>query len=234
MTGLFEAGIVMEPKKAQSRVVFNECLTQERVDEVLSCEDWGGTVFYECSFDRLDLSNRLLWGPGSLQASYIDCEFDRVDFSKATFSCCNLNGCRFTECNLEGARFDGACLAGAQVCESDFTKAIGLPILPDAPQRLYQVALHILADTSQLDMTTWSGSHSGCGTAMCIQGHAVNHAGSLARVLTTTLGHEVAGMLLLGPEAAMHFYDDDDPAIEFLQSVVDRGQPPAITRPTFT
>jgi hypothetical protein len=115
--------------------------------------------------------------------------------------------------NLRGANLGWADLRGA-----DLRGAIGLPIHPDAQQRLQAVARQVLAQPEHLQMTAW---HSDCGTAHCLAGWAIHQAGDLGRQLEADLGPAVAGLFLLGPEAAQHFYDNDDAVLDWLRSVVE-------------
>lgn len=74
-----------------------------------------------------------------------------------------------------------------------------------------------LADSNALRMSAW---HT-CQTTHCIAGWAIHQAGELGRILESLHGADLAGRLLLGNEAVMHFHDDNDDAREWLQSVLD-------------
>lgn len=119
----------------------------------------------------------------------------------------NLYGADLSDANLRGASLSGASLGGA----------IGLPIAADAPARLRAVAIAALADADALEMDTW---HT-CETMHCIAGWAIYQAGEPGRILEALHGPALAGRLLLGNEAAMHFLDDNDDAREWLESVLD-------------
>jgi hypothetical protein len=120
--------------------------------------------------------------------------------------------------------FSGADLRGADrswaigLSGADLSWAIGLPIHPDAQQRLQAVARQVLAQPEHLKMSAW---HSDCGTAHCLAGWAIHQAGDLGRQLEEDHGPAVAGLFLLGTEAALHFYDDNATALQWLQSVVE-------------
>jgi hypothetical protein len=60
-----------------------------------------------------------------------------------------------------------------------------------------------------------------CETTHCISGWAVHLAGEVGRVLETAVGVHMAGLYLLGVEAAGHFYDTNKEATKYLQSVID-------------
>lgn len=136
----------------------------------------------------------------------------RADLSGANLSRANLIGA-----NLIGANLRGADLIGANLSEANLSRAIGLPIAADAPARLRAVAIAALADADALKMDTW---HT-CETTHCIAGWAIHQAGELGRILEALHGSALAGRLLLGNKAAMHFNDDNAAAREWLQSVLD-------------
>jgi len=127
---------------------------------------------------------------------------------------CGTEGMR---ANLRGANLSGANLIGANLRGANLSGAIGLPIADDAPARLRAVAIAALADADALEMDTW---HT-CETTHCIAGWAIHQAGEPGRILEALHGPALAGRLLLGNEAAMHFLDDNDDAREWLQSVLD-------------
>ena len=129
----------------------------------------------------------------------------------------NLRGADLSEANLSGSYLRGACLNGADLRRSNLRGAIGLPIAADARQRLRAVAMAALADRNALRMISW---HT-CETTHCIAGWAIHQAGEPGRILEALHGPELAGRMLLGHEAAMHFHDDDDAAKAWLQSVLD-------------
>lgn len=94
----------------------------------------------------------------------------------------------------------------------------GIPVVPDAPARLRQVAAIVDKDPSCLNMQDW---HT-CGTTHCIAGWAVHLVGTEMRDrLHWISGRQtaVAGTMLLGHEAACYFYDieDDTAARAFLK-----------------
>ncbi|MGA1770579.1 MAG: pentapeptide repeat-containing protein, partial [Steroidobacteraceae bacterium] len=119
----------------------------------------------------------------------------RADLSRADLS----------DANLSDADLSGANLSGAK----------GLRIAADALQRLQAVATAALLPGA-LTMETW---HQ-CETTHCIAGWAIHQAGEPGRLLQSLLGPEVAGLMLLGPEAHSHFFDSANEATEYLLSVL--------------
>jgi len=119
-----------------------------------------------------------------------------------------------------------------------------IPPVKDADKRLREVAELVVKDHEKLDMGCWFGcsneprepsadfakiAHT-CGTTACIAGWALLLAGDDGKALLLALNNQhidepedVAGFILLGGEAANHFYDEDDEALEFLQGVLEKG-----------
>jgi len=141
----------------------------------------------------------------------------RADLIGASLREARLSGADLSRADLSGADLIGANLRGADLRGADLSGAIGLPIAADAPARLRAVAIAALADADALEMDTW---HT-CETTHCIAGWAIYQAGEPGRILEALHGSAIAGRLLLGNEAAMHFHDDNDDAREWLQSVLD-------------
>lgn len=88
--------------------------------------------------------------------------------------------------------------------------------LPREPEQglLQKVAQAALAPEA-LNMGTW---HT-CETVHCIAGWAC--ALTRDKSLEGTHGPQVAGLLLLGAEAHSHFFDSNEDATAYLQSVLD-------------
>ena len=114
-----------------------------------------------------------------------------------------------------GAYLSCAVLRDADLRGADLRDAV-LTIAEDAADRLRAVACVALASDDALRMDAW---HS-CGTSHCIAGWAIHQAGEVGRLLEASAGAEVAGLMLLGTEAHSHFFDDNEKAREYLQSVL--------------
>ncbi len=214
------------------------CVTQEGFDdlfqrkegrEAIPFEPWDKPsvprAFVSCKFNGIKVT-----GHGLSSKTFMGCKFDNVDMSGLRLYSVKFIDCGITNCNVDGTEFVDCDLIDLSMSETDFSKAKGLPILPNAGENLYKVARHILDNPADLDMDVWAPVL--CGTAMCIHGHAVSLFGETAQLLTKAVGPEVAGLMLLGPEAPQHYYDEEDNAMAFLQAVVDRGcpepQPPLV------
>ena len=117
---------------------------------------------------------------------------------------------------LTRANLTGADLTGAYLTRANLSGVIGLKIAADAPARLLAVARAAL-QPGALYMNDW---HT-CETTHCISGWAVHLAGEVGCVLETAVGVHMAGLYLLGVEAAGHFYDTNKEATKYLQSVID-------------
>lgn len=93
-----------------------------------------------------------------------------------------------------------------------------IPVVPDAPARLRQVAAIVDKAPSCLNMQDW---HT-CETTHCIAGWAVHLVGTEMRDRLHWISGwhtAIAGTMLLGHEAACYFYDmeDDTAARAFLR-----------------
>jgi hypothetical protein len=144
-----------------------------------------------------------------------------ADLTRAYLTGANLTRAYLTGANLTGAYLTRANLTGADLARADLTGAylsgvIGLKIAADAPARLLAVARAAL-QPGALYMNDW---HT-CETTHCISGWAVHLAGEVGCVLETAVGVHMAGLYLLGVEAAGHFYDTNKEATKYLQSVID-------------
>jgi len=178
--------------------------------------------------------------PAGVRANLRDANLRGANLSSANLrgadlSCANLSCANLSRANLRGADLSGADLRGANLSSANLSRANlrgadlrdanlrdanGLPIAADAQQRLRAVASHVLAHPKILQMGGW---HSECGTTHCLAGWAIHQAGPLGEVLENLHGPHMAGLLLLGVDAAEHFYDGTDEAIEWLQSVAQEA-----------
>ena len=141
--------------------------------------------------------------------------------TRANLTGADLTGAYLTRAYLTGANLTRAYLTGANLTRADLSGAnlsgvIGLKIAADAPARLLAVARAAL-QPGALYMNDW---HT-CETTHCISGWAVHLAGEVGCVLETAVGVHMAGLYLLGVEAAGHFYDTNKEATKYLQSVID-------------
>ena len=139
----------------------------------------------------------------------------RADLSGATLSRADLSGATLSRANLSRANLSRANLSRANLSWADLSGAVGLTIASDARERLQAVATAALADNG-LNMSCW---HT-CDTTHCISGWAIHQAGELGRLLEAVVGAEVAGLMLLGPDAQRHFHDGNEAATEWLRSVL--------------
>jgi len=147
-----------------------------------------------------DLAGAILAGADLTGANLAEADLARADLAGA---------------DLAGANLAGAILAGADLAGANLAGALGLVIANDAPERLQAVAAAALA--GGLEMGCW---HT-CDSAHCVSGWAIHQAGELGRLLEVAVGAEVAGLMLLGPDAHRHFYDENAEAAEWLRSVLE-------------
>jgi hypothetical protein len=172
-----------------------------------------------------DLRYAILSGADLRDADLRGADLSDADLRYAILSGADLRGADLRGAILSGAILSDADLRGVDLRYADLSGAIlsdanGLPIAADAQQRLRAVASHVLAHPQNLQMRIW---HSECGTTHCLAGWAIRQAGTLGKVLEELHGPYMAGLLLLGANAAAHFYDSNNDAIAWLQSVAQEA-----------
>ena len=97
----------------------------------------------------------------------------------------------------------------------------------------HQVAEHILSNQSKLAMYTWHSNddwHNGqvndirtCNTTHCMAGWAhVFAAMERPALLGPKINIHLVGKLTLGEEAESHFFDNNETAIDWLRTVIER------------
>jgi uncharacterized protein YjbI with pentapeptide repeats len=179
-------------------------------DANLSDANLSGANLFGANLSGANLSGANLFG-----ANLFGANLRGANLSDANLFGANLRGANLSDANLFGANLIDAILSGANL-----SGAVGLPIADDAPQRLQAVAAAVLdGDGATLAMGNW---HT-CDTTHCLAGWAIHQAGTIGKTLESLHGPHMAGLLLLGHEAAGHFYDSDKEAIEWLRSVVQKG-----------
>ena len=134
-----------------------------------------------------------------------------ADLSGADLSEANLGGADLREADLREAN-----LSWANLCGADLSGAKGLPIAADAPARLQAVAAQVLSTPDCLRMNLW---HSNCGTAHCLAGWAIHQAGPIGATLEALHGAHLAGLLLLGHDAAARFYQPNHEVLQWLRTI---------------
>ena len=134
----------------------------------------------------------------------------------------NLRWADLREANLRWADLRGADLREAKGLRwadlrgADLREAKGLPITADAPSRLQAVAAQVLSNPDCLRMNLW---HSNCGTTHCLAGWAIHQAGPIGATLEALHGAPLAGLLLLGHDAAARFYQSNDEVLQWLRTI---------------
>jgi len=186
----------------------------------LSGADLSGADLSGADLRGANLRGANLSGTGLIGADLIGANLIGANLSDADLSGANLSGASLHNADLSGANLSGANPSDADLIGANLIGAIGLTIAADAPQRLLAVARAALATDSALQMDEW---HT-CKTTHCIAGWAIHQAGEPGRLLEETHGPEVAGRMLLGHDAAMHFHDSNDDARAWLQSVLDAAE----------
>ena len=62
-----------------------------------------GVVFIECEFDKMDFSSADLRGSSFTDCSFVDCTFNDADLAGT-----NIHSCIFNRCTSDGVRWTGA------------------------------------------------------------------------------------------------------------------------------
>ena len=150
-----------------------------------------------------DLSRADLRGANLHWADLSRSDLRGADLRWANLSRADLSWANLRRVNLRRANLSEANLSGAN-----------LPLLvqnpdPDLIKKVAEAAL-----SGNLKMDTW---HSECGTAHCIAGWAVTLHPE-GKKLEEKSSSYLAGRLLLGDEAAEHFFDDNETALEWLKT----------------
>jgi hypothetical protein len=140
----------------------------------------------------------------------------RADLRRADLRGANLREVDLSEADLRGADLRGANLSGANLSGANLSEAKGLPIAADAPARLQAVAAQVLSTPCCLQMNSW---HSDCGTSHCLAGWAIHQAGPIGATLERLHGAHLAGLLLLGHDAAARFYQSNDEVLQWLRTI---------------
>ncbi len=174
--------------------------------------DLYGASLQRASLHGADLQRANLHGANLHGADLRDADLHGASLQRANLHGANLHGADLRDADLHGANLYGANLSGA-----DLRGAVGIPVALDSDYRLRAVAAVATANQDGLHMQSW---HT-CPTTHCIAGWAIHLAGEPGRLLEEMHGPELAGRMLLGHEAALHFHDSDEDARAWLLSVLD-------------
>lgn len=141
-------------------------------------------------------------------------EAEKPNLSWANLSWADLGGADLSEANLSEAD-----LRGAEIPNREWMRGL---------VSLSEVAGVVLAHPERLEMGEWHSDSEwkngvakpveACGTTHCIAGWA-EHLAALKdpRILEVKMHSYLIGRLILGDEAASHFYDSNEDAIAYLE-----------------
>jgi hypothetical protein len=203
----------------------------------LSGADLCGANLRRANLSEVNLSEVNLRGANLSGANLSGANLSGANLSGANLREADLNGANLSGADLYGASLYGASLygadlygadlreanlSGANLSEADLRGAKGLPIVADAPARLRAVAAQVLSNPSCLRMSEW---HSDCGTSHCLAGWAIHQAGPIGATLERLHGAHLAGLLLLGYDAAARFYQSNDEVLQWLRTINRDGEP---------
>jgi hypothetical protein len=137
-----------------------------------------------------------------------------ADLRGANLGGADLRGAELDGADLRGADLGGAYLRWADLRGANFNFPIATP--EQAAPRIAEVAKAAL-EADALNMGVW---HT-CETTHCIAGWAVHLAGDEGKALEAEHGTHLAGLSLLGHEAAAHFFDNNEAATAWLRAKLD-------------
>jgi hypothetical protein len=177
--------------------------------------DLGGANLQDVDLQDVDLRGADLWGANLRGADLWGANLRGADLWGANLRGANLRGADLWGANLRGANLRGADLQDVDLQDVDLRGALGLTVACDASIRLANVAAAVLAAPESLEMDDWHH----CNTVHCLAGWAIHQAGVLGQLLEDVHGPYMAGLMLLGIEAAAHFYDSNDQALEWLRTI---------------
>jgi hypothetical protein len=162
---------------------------------------------------RADLRGVNLSGVNLSGVNLSDADLSNAYLHGADLSNADLSGVNLRGVNLSGVNLRGVNLSGVNLSCVKLSGVIGLPVASDFQERLKAVAQQVLGQPDCLNMDHW---HSECGTTHCLAGWAIQQAGPAGKILEKLHGPYLAGLLLLGTEAANHFYDSKLDVINWL------------------
>ena len=168
----------------------------------------GAAELQHANLKRADLR-----GANLPRAKFRYADLRGADLRGADLRHADLEGADLRGADLRGARLKGACL---HLFENVNLKNTKFDLIPGHQELLKKVAEHALAEADSLEMDCW---HT-CATSHCIAGWAI-HLHPEGYQFQEEHGAEVAGLLLLGTEAHSHFFDENEEAREYLESVLN-------------
>ena len=182
----------------------------------LSDADLRGADLRGADLRDADLSGAGLHGAKLSNSNLSGCDLRNADLRNADLSYASLRDSDLRNASMSNSDLRGCDLRYASL-RNTVIDGVAVPSAEEAAPLLKQVAQAALATPDALDMGCWHA----CETTHCISGWAVALSGDKGKELEANYGSANAGMLLLGIEAATHFYDDDESAREWLQNVLE-------------
>lgn len=172
--------------------------------EIKPNADLRGADLADANLRYADLQGAILEGADLYRASLKGANLRGANLRGADLSYANLMEANLREANFRCANLKDAILNGAKI-----------DLIPGHEELLKKVAEHALESENSLHMEKW---HT-CDTTHCIAGWAT-HLHPDGKQLEKQHGIEMAGLLLLGPEAHSHFFDSNKSAKVYLESVL--------------
>jgi hypothetical protein len=184
------------------------------------CEaDLRGADLSGAELSEVNLRGGNLSGANLSEAVLCQTYLSGANLSEANLCGANLGGTHLSETNLSGTDLSEADLSEVNLGRVELREAkTGFEIAsPDqAAPRIIEVAKAAL-EPGALNMDIWHTSE----TTHSIAGWAIYLAGEKGKALADRFDPYIAGLSLLGPEAALHFYDTDENATAWLKSKLE-------------
>jgi uncharacterized protein YjbI with pentapeptide repeats len=183
----------------------------------LSYANLSGTDLSRANLSGANLSYANLSGTDLSGANLSRANLSRANLSRADLSRANLSYADLSYADLSYADLSGTDLSGANLSRANLSGAKINYQIEDG--LLLRVSCAALSRDDALEMRTW---HT-CETTHCIAGWAC-HLAKNGKELEGAHGTQIAGLLLLGAEAHSHFFDHNETARQWLQSIVDAAE----------
>lgn len=205
-------------------------------EESLKPANFSGIDLRGFDFTNVNFNKANLAGADFSNSKLAYARFSHANCSGANFSGANCKGITASHANFSGANFSGANLNQADLPNSDFSgadfsdadlyethfsgaKLEDAKFSPDLanlhkPELILEIRDMVIADDNTLDMRAW---HT-CDSTHCIAGWAafLHPKGREMERLTSTY---LTALLILGSDAASHFYQNKADATYWLSTL---------------
>jgi hypothetical protein len=171
---------------------------------------------FEANLSWANLSKADLFEANLRGANLSKADLRGANLSKANLSWADLSKANLSEANLFEANLSKADLREADLRGAKWPLAIQAQVdLGIEAGLLEHIARQVTRSPDLLAMEHW---HQPCGTVHCLAGHASTT--ERGQILEDLVSAYFAGLILLGEEAASHFFDSKENALKFLKTKI--------------